>query len=84
MGNVSNKNYFEKEFELRYFEMNKFGVATPSSILVLLEEAVAEHCNAIDYSLYQLEAQKIGWVLYSGFVQIVRYPKYKEKIRIKT
>lgn len=76
--------YLEKEYELRYFEMNKFGVASPTTILTLLEETAAEHCLAIDYSLYDLENENIGWVLVSGAIEMDRYPRYKEKITIKT
>jgi acyl-ACP thioesterase len=78
------KNYFDKHFELRYFEMNKFGVASTTTMLTLLEEAAAEHCHSIDYSLYDLEKQNIGWVLVSGVMQMERYPSYKEKITIRT
>jgi len=78
------KNYYDKEFELRYFEMNEFGVASPTTILTLLEETAADHCFSINYSLYQLGEQNIGWVLISGFLQMERYPKYKEKINIRT
>jgi medium-chain acyl-[acyl-carrier-protein] hydrolase len=78
------RNYFDKQFELRYFEMNEFGVASPTTILTLLEETAADHCYSINYSLYQLAEQKIGWVLISGIMQMERYPSYKEKITIRT
>ncbi len=78
------KNHYDKAFELRYFEMNEFGVASPTTILTLLEETAADHCFSINHSLYQLEEQNIGWVLISGFMQMERYPKYKEKITIRT
>ncbi len=77
-------NYYDKQFELRYFEMNEFGFASPTTILTLLEETAADHCHAIDHSLYQLAEQNIGWVLISGVMQMDRYPKYKEKITIRT
>ncbi len=78
------KNYFDKQFDLRYFEMNNFGIASPTAILMLLEETAAEHCYSISHSLYQLEEQDIGWVLISGVFQMERYPNYKEKITIRT
>jgi medium-chain acyl-[acyl-carrier-protein] hydrolase len=78
------ENYFDKQFELRYFEMNKFGEASSSSILTLLEETAADHCYSINHSLYDLEKQNIGWVLLSGVMEMLRYPKYKEKITIRT
>ena len=64
--------------------MNKFGEASSTTILTLLEETAAEHCFSINHSLYQLENQNIGWVLVSGFLEMDRYPKYKEKIIIRT
>jgi len=75
---------FNKNFELRYYDMDKYGDASPTTILTLLEETAAEHCHDIDYCLYSLEKQNIGWVLLSGAIDMVRYPKYKEKISIKT
>ncbi|KOH43529.1 acyl-[acyl-carrier-protein] thioesterase [Sunxiuqinia dokdonensis] len=78
------QNYFEKQFQLRYFEMNKFGEASPTTVLTLLEEAAADHCYSINHSLYDLEKQNIGWVLLSGVMEMDRYPKYKEKITIRT
>ena len=76
--------YFEKKFEMRYFEMNKFGMASPTTVLTLLEETAADHCYDIEYSLYSLEKQNIGWVLVSGTIEMVRYPQYKEEIIIRT
>ncbi len=76
---------FEKQFQLRYFEMNSHGEASPTTILTLLEETAADHCLAIGYGLYDLmEKYNIGWVLLSGYMEMERYPKYKEKITIQT
>jgi hypothetical protein len=78
-------NYYEKQFELRYFEMNKFGEASPTAILTLLEETAADHCYSINHSLYDLENQNVGWVLLSGVIEMDRYPLYKvrhEAVRI--
>ncbi len=78
------ENYFDKEFELRYFEMDKSGEASPIAIMTLLQETAADHCNSIGHSLFSLMAENIGWVLVSGVMKMERYPKYKEKIIIRT
>jgi len=78
------ENYFERQYELRYYEMNRFGEASPAIILALLEETAAEHCYSIDHSLYDLMKQNIGWILVSGVMKMDRYPKYKEPIVIRT
>mgnify|MGYP005839409437 CR=1 FL=1 len=75
---------FEKEFNLRYFEMGQYGEASPATILTLLEEAAADHCLSIGHSLYDLLGKGIGWVLLSGRMVMERYPEYKEKITIRT
>ncbi|AXX93017.1 acyl-ACP thioesterase [Malaciobacter molluscorum LMG 25693] len=78
------KNYFEKEFELRFFEMNRLGEASPIAILTLLQEAAAEHCDYAGHNLLSLMSENLGWVLLSGVMQMKRYPLYKEKIIIRT
>src|SRR5665647_1089438 len=75
---------FEKQFDLRYLEMDQYGWASPTTILTLLEEAAADHCLSMKHSLYDLFNQNIGWVLLSGYMQMERYPLYKEKITIRT
>ncbi|WP_308990940.1 acyl-ACP thioesterase domain-containing protein [Mariniflexile litorale] len=78
------ENYFDKQFELRYFETNKLGLATPIIILALLEETAADHCYSINHSLFDLLKKNVGWVLVSGVLKMDRYPNYKEKITIRT
>ena len=81
---MTSENCFDKEFELRYFEMNNLGLATPTIMLALLEETAADHCYSINHSLFDLVKKNAGWVLVSGAMQIERYPSYKEKITIRT
>lgn len=64
--------------------MGQNGEASPVTILMLLEETAADHCLAINYSLFDLLEKGIGWVLLSGRMVMDRYPKYKEKITIRT
>ncbi|CAH8292051.1 acyl-ACP thioesterase [Mariniflexile fucanivorans] len=78
------EHYFDKEFELRYFEMNPMGLATPTIMLGLLEETAADHCYSINHCLFTLAEKNVGWVLVSGVLQMDRYPSYKEKITIRT
>ena len=50
--------------------MDKFGEATPTVMLALLEEAAAEHCLSIGYGLYSLIERNIGWVLVAGALEM--------------
>jgi acyl-ACP thioesterase len=78
------ENYFDRNFKLRFFEINKYGMTSPTTILTLLEETAADHCYDIGHSLYSLEKQNIGWILLSGTIDMIRYPTYKENILIRT
>ncbi len=78
------ENYFDKEFELRFFEMNRLGEASPIAILTLLQETAAEHCHYAGHDLLSLMSENLGWVLLSGAMKMERYPLYKEKIIIRT
>jgi len=84
LDNRNNSAFFEKKFTLRYFETDETAVASPETILTLLEETAAEHCNTIGYDLYRLVSEGIGWVLIGGYLKMYRYPKYNEVIIIKT
>ena len=75
---------FEKQFTLRYFQMNKWGEASPITLATLLQEAASDHCIAINRGLFDLYAQNIGWVLLSSFMHIDRYPTFKETITVRT
>jgi acyl-ACP thioesterase len=75
---------FDRQFQLRYFEMNRFGEASPVTMLTLLEEAASDHCTFINHGLYDLYAQNVAWLLISGYMEMKRYPSYKEKITVRT
>jgi acyl-ACP thioesterase len=75
---------FEKQFQLRYSDMNKYGEASPVTILALLEEAASEHCSHIGYGLDYLYSQNIGWVLLAACIEMNRYPVFRERITIRT
>ena len=64
--------------------MNKWGEASMLTVAALLQETASDHCSAIDRGLFDLYAQNIGWVLLSSFIQLDRYPVFKERITIHT
>ena len=78
------ENYFDKEFELRYFEMDKSGKASSIAMMTLLQETAADHCYFAGEGLFSLMSKNLGWVLLSGIMEMDRYPEYKEKIIIRT
>jgi len=75
---------FVKEYDIRYKDVNDRQEATPVSVLNFVEETAADHCAYIGKNVYDLQKEGIGWVLYSGCFHMDHYPRYRERIKIKT
>lgn len=75
---------FTKEFEVYYYDTNKFQEATPLSIINYLEETAISHSEAAGLGVDRLKADNTGWVLNRWLFHMERYPKYGEKIVIQT
>lgn len=75
---------FEKEYDIRYKDVNDRQEATPVAIMNFVEETAADHCAHIGRNIYDLQKEGRGWVLYAGCFHMKSYPRYREKIRIVT
>lgn len=75
---------FVREYDIRYKDVNNRQEATPVSILNFVEETAADHCAYIGKSVYDLQKNGIGWVLYAGCYVMNHYPLYRERIKIET
>ncbi len=75
---------YESVFTTRYYETDAFGNATPAAMLTMLEDTAADHCEAIGYGLFELSRDNIGWLLLAGTMEIDRYPRYGERIFVRT
>jgi acyl-ACP thioesterase len=73
-----------RSFNLRYYEMDSWGQATPLTILNLLEEAAFTHCDVSGWDIYRLRRNGFGWVLLRGSVQMTRYPCHRESFTVET
>lgn len=73
-----------RSFEPRYYEMDRFGKATPLTMLSLFEETAFTHCEETDYGVYRLREEGLGWVLLHGTCRMDRYPGYREPFTVET
>jgi len=78
------KNYFESEFVTNFYDLSQYEEALPMTMLRLLQETAGDHHFPLNENIIDLYRNNLGWVLLSGVMQFDRYPKYKEKIIIKT
>jgi medium-chain acyl-[acyl-carrier-protein] hydrolase len=81
---MNNPSRHIRSFSLRYYEMNRFGEATPLTLLSLLEETAFSHCDAVGWDVYRLRKEGFGWILLGGTVDIARYPTYREAFTLET
>lgn len=78
------KKCYKKDFEIHYYEVNKFLEASPVSIMNYLQELAISHSQSVGYGIKRLMDEQRAWVLTRLNVKIERYPIWGEKIKAKT
>jgi medium-chain acyl-[acyl-carrier-protein] hydrolase len=81
---MDSSNYFESEFTLNFYDLSQYSEAAPMTMLRLLQETAGDHHFPLGENVIDLYQKNLGWVLLSGVMEFDRYPKYKEKITIRT
>lgn len=74
----------EQEYSIKLSEINRENEATNKAILGILEDVGGIHSNIAGYGLLDIKNTHLSWVLLDWKVQIIRRPKYNEKIIAKT
>lgn len=74
----------EQEYSIKLSEINRENKATNKAILGILEDVGGIHSNIAGYGLLDIKNTHLSWVLLDWKVQIIRRPKYNEKIIAKT
>lgn len=73
-----------RAFTPRYYEMDRFGNATPLTMLSLFEETAFTHCEETEFGVYRLREEGLGWVLLHGTCRFLRYPRFREAFTVET
>lgn len=75
---------FKKEYEVRLEDLGKGNLATDVAILKMLEEIAEQNSFEVGYGLENLAETNAAWLLLDWKVEIIKKPKYKEKIDVET
>jgi len=75
---------FEESFVIRTYEIDNRKLATLPDLTRLLHEAAMQNVLALKLSVWDLEPHGISWVLMRQQVNVERYPKLGETIRVQT
>ena len=75
---------FEREMEIGIEDVGKNELITNRTILRLLENIGGYHSDQVGYGLLDIEKNGVTWILLDWKVQVLKRPKYGEKILVKT
>jgi len=81
---VTTPKLHRREFRLRYYEMDSFAQATPTTLLNLIEETAFSHCEESGWDVFRLVSEGFGWVLLKGGLEMSRYPGYRETFTVES
>ena len=74
----------ENEYTVKLSEIGKNNKVTNKAILSYLEDIGGIHSNMAGYGIFEIAETHLSWILLGWRVQVIRRPKYGEKIKIKT
>ncbi len=78
------KEFLEEEFSIRTNDADFNNRVKVNSIFVFLQDIAAAHADKLHLGYNNLLEKNLGWVLSWVRVEIEKYPKYAETIKIKT
>jgi len=74
----------ENEYTVKLSEIGKGNKVTNKAILSYLEDIGGIHSNKAGYGIFEIEQTHLSWILLGWRLQVIRRPKYAEKIKIRT
>ncbi len=74
----------ENEYIVKLSEIGKDNKVTNKAILSYLEDIGGIHSNKAGYGVFEIPETHLSWILLGWRLQVIRRPKYAEKIKIKT
>ena len=74
----------ENEYTVKLSEIGKGNKATNKTILSYLEDIGGIHSNIAGYGVFEIAQTNLSWILLGWRLQVIRRPKYAQKVKIKT
>ena len=75
---------YKKEYEVRLEDLGNGNLATDIAILKMLEEIAEQNSFEVGYGIENLSETNAAWLLLDWQVEIIKRPRYKEKINVET
>lgn len=75
---------WSEEFEIRSYLTDFRGNASIQTLCRFFQETAGNHARNMGFALDQLQAEGKTWVLSRFHIQVQRYPRWREHVRIET
>jgi medium-chain acyl-[acyl-carrier-protein] hydrolase len=84
-GKFSEKKWtWEDEYLISSYEVDARGMMPLPTLAKFMQETAYNHANHLDFGYDQLKQQGLFWVLSRLLVTINKYPRWGDKIRVRT
>lgn len=77
-------NIYEEKIRVRYAETGVRGLIKPVSAFNYFQDIMSRHCGLMKVSAYDLFENGFAWVVIKYHIKIIRYPKWNDRITVKT
>lgn len=74
----------QQEYRIKVSDVGKENKATNKAILAILEDVACIHSDIAGYGITNINETRVTWLLLEWKVQIIKRPKYGEKVIAKT
>lgn len=81
---IMNRSAAEKEYEVNYYEIDYNEKLLITGLVNYFGDIATRHFENVGGSLTYSKEKGMAWVLYKWNIDINRYPKYGQKIKVRT
>ena len=82
---ILNKKWiWTDEYFISSYEVDANGKASLPTLSKFMQETAYNHANHLEFGYHQLKEKNLFWVLSRLLIKIERYPKWGDKIQIRT
>lgn len=76
--------WYERDYFIHYYDIDLKKRASISSLLRYFEDIAILHSEHVNRGIEYYTQHQVGWVLYKWDIKIIRYPEFKETIKVRT
>lgn len=78
------KNFFEREYDVHHYEVDKNGQIFVASIMNYLDDLAVAQAEALNIGIDYLLENNIAWVIYKWDVKFNKYAHVTDKLKVRT